>query len=152
MKCILADLRSALEPEKTTELSDEDSLQRHWMAEGLNFFEGKINTWVTHQRNVRKLKEGALSKLVTKNVTLSVGRYRKFEWYQGKHFISLAFLWGRNQPEAEIGLQIQDVNTLRSEFLVYQGTLGYDDLVDLAKKKGLRGIQSSMTPNERRAT
>ena len=149
---ILADLKAALKSEKTSDLLDKDFLQRHGMVEGINLLEGKIDSWVTHQKNLRKLRSGSLPRLVTKNVTLSAGRYRKFEWYQGKRFISLAFRWGREQPEPEIELQIQDCNTLRSDFLVYQGTLGYDDLVDLAKKKGLRGIQSSMTPNEWRAT
>ena len=82
---------------------------------------------------------------MTKNVTLSSGRYRKFEWYEGKIFIALAFRWGREQPEPEIGLQIQDVTTLMSEFLVYQGALGYDDLVELAKNKGIRGIRNPKT-------
>ena len=145
LRRIVADLRSGLEPKKTDDLCGTDALQRHWMVEGLKFLEGRINTWVTHQRNVRKLKAGSLTRLVTKNVTLSSGRYRKFEWYEGKRFISLAFRWGREQPEPEIGLQIQEINTLNSKFLVYQGTLGYDDLVELAKTKGIRGIRNPNT-------
>jgi hypothetical protein len=93
LRRIIADFRTALESENT------DFLQRQRMVDGLNFLEGRINTWVTHQRNVRKLKAGSLTRLVTKNVTLSRGRYRKFEWYEGKRFISLAFRWGRDQPE-----------------------------------------------------
>lgn len=152
LKCILADLKAALKSEKTSDLLDKDFLQRHGMVDGINLLEGQIDTWVTHQKNLRKLRAGSLPRLVTKNVKLSAGRYRKFEWYQGKRFIALAFRWGRNQAEPEIGLQIQDCNTLRSEFLVYQGTLGYDDLLDLAKRRGLRGVRSFMTPNEWRAT
>lgn len=148
VKHVLADFRTALKSEKTNNLSDKDALLRQGMMEGLNFLEGKINAWVTHQRNVRKLKQSRLPRLVTKDITLSAGRYRKFEWYQGNRFISLAFRWGKEQPEPEIGLQIQDVNTLRSEFLVYHGALGYDHLVDLVERKGIRGIRNAKTANE----
>lgn len=142
LRRILAEIRTALESEKT------DFLQRQSMVEGLNFLEGRTNTWATHQKNFRKLKESVLPRLVTKNIMLSAGRYRKFEWYEGKRFISLAFRWGKEQPEPEIGLQIQDVNILRSEFFTYQGLLGYDDLVELAQKKGIRGIRNPKTINE----
>lgn len=148
LKRILADIRVGLEPEKTDDLSASDALQRRWMSEGLNVLEGRIDTWAAHQRNIQKLRQSRLTRLVTKNVTLSRGRYRKFEWYEGKRFIALAFRWGTEQPEPEIGLQIQDVNTLRNKFLVYQGALSYDDLVELAKRKGIRGIRNSNTTNE----
>lgn len=58
----------------------------------------------------------------------------------------------KNNRNPKPGVQIQDLRTLKSEFLAYQGSLDYDDLVDLAKRKGIRGIRNTKTPNEWRVT
>ncbi|MGO9569296.1 MAG: hypothetical protein ACLP5H_17305 [Desulfomonilaceae bacterium] len=54
----------------------------------------------------------------------------------------------KNNRNPKSGVQIQDLRTLKSEFLVYQCSLDYDDLVDLAKRKGIRSIRNTKTTND----
>jgi hypothetical protein len=140
MKRILDDLRAAIKSERYEEITKGDFFLIQGMLEVLNMVESTLNTWTIHQANLSKLREWGERRRVTKEITLSHGRYRKFEWYEGRRFISLAFLWGNNQPDPEIGLQIQNADTLANEFFVYQGALSYDNLVTAAKKSGIRGI------------
>jgi hypothetical protein len=148
MKRILNDLKTAVKTRRKDEMSERDFLLRQGMLEALNVVESRLSTWTIHQANLSKMREWGERKRVTKEITLSDGRYRKFEWYAGRRFISLAFRWGKDQPDPEIGLEIQSVDTLATEFLVYQGTLTYDNLVTAAKRSGLRGVRDSKNAAE----
>jgi hypothetical protein len=140
MKRILTRLRAAIKSTCTDEKSENEFSFRFGMLEGFNAVEAKLRTWTKHQENISKLKASGQKRRVTKAVTLSEGRYRKYEWYEGKKFFSLAFRWGKEQPNPEIGLEIENVDTLDYEFLVYEGDLNYDDLMRAAENSGIRGI------------
>jgi hypothetical protein len=148
LKHLFQTLKAALKQDHEPAVSERDFILRQGMVEGISLIESRINTWAVHQKNETKLKASGQKRLITKEITLSEGRYRKFEWYEGRRFFSLAFRWGKDQPAAEIALQIQNINTLDSDYFTYTGSLDYDTLVNKAKSGGLRRIKKSKTSQE----
>jgi hypothetical protein len=144
LKRILNDLINNMESSCNDKSPENDFFLKRGILEGFKVVQSRVNTWATHQTNLSKLLESGKRRRVTKEITLSQGRYRKYEWYEGRKFFSLAFLWGREQPAPEIVLAIQNTDTLANEYLVYQGSLSYDNLVKEAKRSGIRGIWGAM--------
>jgi hypothetical protein len=140
MKSILTRLRAAIKSTCTDEKSEKEFSFYLGMLEGFNAVEAKLKTWTKHQENISRLKASGQKRRVTKAVTLSEGRYGEYEWYEGKKFFSLAFRCGEKELNPEIGLEIESVDTLDYESLVYRGDLNYGDLVRAAQNSGIRGI------------
>jgi hypothetical protein len=138
-------LKDNLKPKEGEETAEREFVLRQGMVEGISLIESRISRWFAHQKNLARLAVSGKRLLVTKNVTLSEGRYRKFEWYEGTKFYSLALRWGRDQTAPEIALQVQNTANLDNEYLIYQGTDGYDDLKKASRVRGVRGIRASKT-------
>jgi hypothetical protein len=147
LKHILGDLKQALKMSREGEKqSESDFLLRQGMLEGIQVIEGRINLFTHHQKSQNKRLSKKQRRLVTKNICLSDGRYRKFEWYEGKMFYSLAFRQAKEDPIGEIALQIQETKTLDNQYFIYikpsqvKKPLDYEDLVKHAKQKGIQGL------------
>jgi hypothetical protein len=145
---VFQSFKTTLKAEPDSAMPNHDFLLRQGMLEGINLVESRVNTWILHQKNRAKLAISGESRLITKEITLSKGHYRKFEWYEGIRFFSLAFRWGKDQPSPEIALQVQNTNTLDNEYFIYVGTLKYNTLVSKARSGGIRGVKNSKTKQE----
>ena len=150
MKHVLDSLKDAVKSEQRSISDKREIFHRQGMSDALSQVESRLRLWFIHQTHHAWMLGKNLKRRVVKNINISDGRYRKFEWYEGKRFYSLALRWGKDQPEAEIALQIQDINTLDNEYYVYTGDEEYNALKKKAKEKGVRGVRSkSMLPNWR---
>jgi hypothetical protein len=112
------------------------------MRDGISQIGGKLTTWLRHQQNMETLNRSGKHLLITKDVNLSDGRYRKLEWYQGNHFVVVAWLHGMDEEFGELMLDIQQVEDLSKTFLVYRGSFGFEDLAELARVVGLDSIRN----------
>jgi hypothetical protein len=112
------------------------------MRHGLDQIQHRITTWLSHQENVQSLKRSGKKFLVTKDIDLSGGRYRKLEWYEGDLFLVLAWRHGMNEEAGELMLEIQETRDLSKTFLVYQGDSSFEDLAGLARVGGLDPVRN----------
>lgn len=112
------------------------------MRHGIDQIQHRITTWLTHQENVHALKRSGQTFLITKDVNLSRGRYRKLEWYQDNLFLVLAWLHAKDAPTGELLLEIEQVQDLSTEYLVYQGGSSFDELAALAREGGMEAIRN----------
>jgi hypothetical protein len=112
------------------------------MRHGLDQIQSRLNTWLRHQENIQSLSRSGKKFLITKDIDLSDGRYRKLEWYQGDLFVVLAWRHGKNEEMGELMLELQDTRNLSKIFLVYQGDSSFDELAELARVGGLDSIKT----------
>lgn len=105
------------------------------MSHGIAQIESKLTTWLRHKENKNRLSSFGKKFLITKDVNLSDGRYRKLEWYQGDEFIVLAWRHGMREERGELMLEVQATKDLSKTFLVYQGNSSFDDLAALARER-----------------
>ena len=94
------DLQSILKAEFREAKSGTDLTLNQGMRHGLDQIHSRLNTWLRHQENMEALSRSGRRFLITKDVDLSDGRYRKLEWYQGDLFVVLAW---RHAKDAEDG-------------------------------------------------
>jgi hypothetical protein len=139
----LQDLRSILKADarktKNNLLIDEG------MLHGLDQVQHRITTWLEHKVNRQRLRRSRKKILVTKRVTLSRGRYRKLQWYEEDHFLTLAWRHAKGALAGELTLEMQHVQELSTVYLVYLGDLSFDELADQARKGGLSSIRNEQT-------
>jgi len=112
------------------------------MRHGIAQISGKIATWLRHKENKDSLTRSRKKFLIVKDVNLSDGRYRKLEWYESGVFLVLAWRHGMNEEKGELMLEIQQVRDLSKTYLVYRGSLSYDDLAGLAQVGGLDPVKN----------
>jgi hypothetical protein len=142
----ISELQSILKAEVTE--GKTDLTLNQGMRHGLDQITSRLNTWLRHQENVEALSRSGTNFLITKDVNLSDGRYRKLEWYEGDKFIVLAWRHARDAEEGELMLEIEDAQDLSKTYLVYQGALSYDDLAVLAREGGLDSIKTEKNRQE----
>jgi hypothetical protein len=112
------------------------------MRHGLDQIGHRIETWLRHRDNIETLVHSGKPFLITKDVTLSRGRYRKLEWYEGIFFLVLAWRFGINDERGELMLEIHDTGDLSKTYLVYEGCLTFDDLAALGRESGMEAIRN----------
>ena len=118
------------------------------MRHGLDQIQYRIMTWLSHQENVQALSRSGQGLLITKDVCLSEGRYRKLEWYEGDQFIVLAWRHAKDAETGELMLELQRVQDLSKTYLVYQGGSSYEDLAGLAREGGLDPVKNERNRQE----
>ena len=131
-------LKGAAQESKT----QPDFLINKGMRHGVAQIGARLTTWLRHQENIQSLSRSGEKFLVTKDIDLSDGRYRKLEWYENNLFLTLAWRHGMNAEKGELMLEIQDTRDLSKTFLVYQGGLSYDELAGLARESGMKAIRN----------
>jgi hypothetical protein len=143
LKKWLQDLRSILKEDarktKNNLLIDEG------MLHGLDQVQHRITTWLEHKVNRQRLRRSRKKILMTKHVSLSRGRYKKLQWYEEYHFITLAWRHAKGALEGELALEMQHVQELSTVCCVYLGDLSFDELADQARKGGLSFIRNEQT-------
>ncbi len=144
----ITDLTAILKKESVKAKADTDYLINKGMRHGLDQIQHKIKTWIHHQENMKALNRSGRKFLITKDINLSGGRYRKLEWYEGNHFITLAWRHGTHEETGELALELEDTKDLSNTFLVYGGSSSFDELVKLARKGGLDSIKNEQTQGE----
>lgn len=112
------------------------------MRHGLDQIQHRITTWLSHQENVQALKRSGGKFLITKDIDLSDGRYRKLEWYEGDLFVVLAWRHAKDATTGELMLELQDSRDLSKTYLVYEGSSSFDELAALARVGGLGSIRN----------
>lgn len=112
------------------------------MRQGIAQIGSKLTTWLRHKENKDRLTRSGTSFLVTKDITLSDGRYRKLEWYECDLFLVLAWRHAKDAEAGELMLEIQQVRNLSKTYLVYQGGSSFDDLAGLARESGMEAIRN----------
>ena len=142
----ISELQSILKAQIPKGISDLTLNQG--MRHGLDQIQSRLNTWLRHQENVQALNRSGEKFLITKDVRLSRGRYRKLEWYQDNLFVVLAWRHGKNEETGELMLEIQGTRDLSRTYLVYQGGSYFDDLADLARLGGLDSIKNEGNRHE----
>jgi len=124
----------------------------HWinkgMRHGLDQITSRLDTWLRHQENVETLTRSGKKFLITKDVDLSDGRYRKLGWYEDDLFLTLAWRHGMREEFGELMLEIQQVRDLSKTYLVYQGGSSYDELAGLARESGMDAIRNERNRRE----
>ena len=90
----ISELQSILKAEVREPNTGTDFKLNQGMRHGLDQIQSRLNTWLRHQENMEALKRSGKRFLITKDVCLSRGRYRKLEWYEGDLFIVLAWRHG----------------------------------------------------------
>lgn len=111
------------------------------MRHGLDQIRSRLTTWCRHQKYLQTLNRSGRKFLIVRKVNLSEGRYRKLEWYQDNLFLVLAWLHAKDAPTGELLLEIEQVQDLSTEYLVYRGALSYDELVGLARDGGMEAVR-----------
>lgn len=94
------------------------------------------------------LKRSGEKFLITKDIDISDGRYRKLEWYQGDLFVVLAWRHGKNQERGELMLEREDTRDLSTTYLVYAGSSSFDDFAGLARVGGLDSTKAERNRGE----
>lgn len=138
----ITDLQTILKGAAQESRSHADVWINKGMRHGLDQIQGRLNTWLRHQENMKTLSLSDHKFLITKDVNLSDGRYRKLEWYEGNFFLVLAWQHGKNEETGELMLEIEDTGDLSKTYLAYQGSLSYDDLAVLAREGGMGSIRN----------
>jgi hypothetical protein len=118
------------------------------MRHGIAQIGGKIATWLRHRESIQALARSGQRLLITKDIDLSDGRYRKLEWYQGDLFVVLAWRHGKNEEMGELMLEIQETRDLSKTYLVYQGGSSYDELAGLAREGGMEAVRNEGNQQE----
>ncbi len=134
------DLTSVLKQASQKTEDSADYFLHRGMREGVSQVHYTIKTWLRHQGNVETLGWSGKKFLITKDVNLSGGRYRKLEWYEGNLFISLAWRHAQGAESGELMLEMQHVQELSTTYLIYEGDLSFDELARLARKGGLDSL------------
>ncbi|MBI5251784.1 MAG: hypothetical protein HY912_20010 [Desulfomonile tiedjei] len=137
----ITDLQSALKQESQESKTQPDFWIDKGVRHGLDQIGHRVTTWLRHQDNRETLLQSGKRFLVTKDVNLSSGRYRKLEWYEGDEFIVLAWRHAKDAEEGELMMEIQKVRDLSKTYLVYTGSSSYEDLVGLAREAGMESIR-----------
>jgi len=118
----------------------------HWinkgMRHGLDQITSRLDTWLRHQESMKTLARSGQRLLITKDVDLSDGRYRKLEWYQDDLFLTLAWRHARDAHAGELMLEIQQVRDLSKTYLVHTGNSSFDDLAEVGREGGLDSIRN----------
>ena len=136
------DLQSILKQESQETVTQTDHWINQGMRQGFRQIESRLKTWCRHQKYAETLSRLGRKFLMVRRVNLSDGRYRKLEWYQDDHFVTLAWRHAKDAETGELMLEMQDVQLLSTTYLVYKGKLSYDDLALLARKGGLDSIKN----------
>jgi len=144
----IAEMQSILKGEARTGETRTDLVLNKGIRHGLDQVQHKITTWLTHQENVQALKRSGEKFLITKDIDLSDGRYRKLEWYEGDLFLTLAWRHGRNEETGELMLELQRVQDLSKTYLVYQGGSSFDELAGLARESGMEAVKNQENQGE----
>lgn len=144
----IADLQSILRQESTEPRTQEDLWINKGIRHGLDQIAHRIETWLRHQDNIETLVHSGKSFLMTKDVNLSRGRYRKLEWYESGLFFVLAWRHGMNEDRGELMLEIHDTVKLSKTYLVYEGCLTFDDLAALARESGMEAVRNKGNQQE----
>ena len=136
----ISELQSILKAEITE--GKTDLTLNQGMRHGIDQIQARLNTWLCHQENMKTLGRSGKEFLVTKDVNLSAGRYRKLEWYEGDRFFVLAWRHSKDAETGELMLELQHVQDLSTIYLVYQGGSSFDDMAALAREGGLDSIKN----------
>ena len=136
------DLQSRLEQESQEAETPTDFLINKGMRHGIAQIRGNLTTWRRHQKYVETLNRLGRKFLVVRRVNLSDGRYRKLEWYQDDHSVTLAWRHAKDAETGELMLELEQVQELSKTYLVYQGVSSFDDLALLARKGGLDSVRN----------
>jgi hypothetical protein len=144
----ISELQSILKAEFREAKTGTDFKINQGMRHGLDQIRARLNTWLTHQENVQALNQSGKRLLITKDVNLSEGRYRKLEWYQGDHFIVLAWRHGMSEETGELMLEIQETRDLSKTYLLYHGSSSFDDLAGLAREGGMEAVRNEGNRSE----
>ena len=142
------DLQSILEQASLEPKPHTDLVINQGMRHGIDQIRARLNTWLQHQENMKTLSRSGEKLLITKDVNLSQGRYRKLEWYENDLFLTLAWRHGMNEEVGELMLEMQHVQELSTTYLVYEGDLSFDELASLARGGGLDSIKNEETQGE----
>jgi hypothetical protein len=136
----LQDLRSILiaDARKTK----NNLMLNEGMLHGLDQVQHRMETWLGHKKNMERLSLSRKKILLTKNVSLSRGRYKKLEWYGGHFFLTLAWRHGKSEKRGELALEMENTRDLTKTFLVYDGNLTFNRLAELARESGLVGVKN----------
>lgn len=144
----ITELQSILKQESQESRPQPDLWINKGMRHGIAQIEGKLTTWLRHQENMKTLSLSGKRFLITKDINLSDGRYRKFEWYEDDLFLTLAWRHGMNEERGELMLEIQQVRDLSKTYLVYTGSSSFDELAGLARRNGMESIWDEGNRNE----
>lgn len=144
----ISDLQSILKQESQEPKTGTEFLINKGMRHGLDQITSRLDTWLRHQENVQALNRSEEKFLITKDVDLSDGRYRKLEWYQGNLFVVLAWRHGMREEVGELMLELQRVQDLSTTYLVYEGGLTFDDLARMAREGGLDPVKNERNRRE----
>ena len=142
------ELQSMLKQERQESKSPADLWVNKGMRHGIAQIQRRITTWCRHQEKLQTLNRLGRKFLMVRRINLSDGRYRKLEWYENHHFLTLAWRHGMHEEIGELMLEMQHVQGLSTKYLVYKGDLSFDDLVELARKGGLDAIKNEETQGE----
>lgn len=112
------------------------------MRHGLDQIKARLDTWLQHHENMEALSQSGKRFVITKDVNLSHGRYRKLEWYQDSLFFVLAWRHGMHEQAGELMLEIQDTRDLSKTYLVYRGSSSYDELAALAREGEMEAVRN----------
>src|SRR5208283_423499 len=136
------DIQSILKQESHEAATPTDLLINKGMRHGVDQIGYRLTTWLRHQENMETLIRSEKKFLITKDINLSGGRYRKLEWHEGNHFIPLAWRHGMHEETGELALELEDKKDLSNTFLVYGGSSSFDEMVKLARKGGLDCVKN----------
>lgn len=142
------EMQSILKQESQDTETKTDLRINQGMLHGLDQIQLRITTWLSHQENSEALSRSGAKFLITNDVNLSNGRYRKLEWYEGDLFLSLAWRHAKDAETGELMLGMQEVQDLSKTYLVYEGGLSFGDLAGLARAGGLDAIRSDENQGE----
>ena len=112
------------------------------MRHGLDQIQSRLNTWLRHQENIQALNRSGEKFLITKDVDLSDGRYRKLEWYQDNLFVVLAWRHGKHEETGELMLEIQDTGTCPRRTSCIRAVHPLMIWLDLAREGGLEALRN----------
>src|SRR5271157_3448613 len=137
------DLQSILKQECQESKTQPDRWINQGMRQGVRQIQNRITTWLRHQKYLHTLNRSGRRFLMTRRVNLSDGRYRKLEWYQDDHFVTLAWRHAQGAEKGELMLELQHIHLLSpTTYLVYKGKLSFDEMVALAREGGLDAVKN----------
>ena len=142
------ELTSILKADVRGAKTGKDRAVNQGMRHGIAQIQSRLNTWRRHQKYVETLNRLGRKFLMARKVNLSDGRYRKLEWYEGDLFLTLAWRHAQGAERGELMLEMQHVQELSTEYLVYEGSSSFDDLALLARKGGLDSIKNENNQRE----
>jgi hypothetical protein len=105
----------------------------------------KCRTWLEHRRNLEKMDRLNKRIMATQKdeiVPITQGRLMKLKWYEPDRFLILSHGWGMANDGPRIMFHVEDTTNLSTEFLVYQGSTPYGELVQRAEAGGLAAIRN----------